>query len=287
MSPPAPVLTRRDRIRNRIAAVAILVLVWNLLWGAFTWGNLVTGVLVATVVLTFFPLPPVTFAGRIRPLGVARFLLRFLADLVVASIQIAALAFQFGRPPRGAVVAVPLRIRSDLNLTLVAVTVSLIPGSVILEADRSTGTLYIHMLGVKKRADVERFRQRVLALEARLVRAIGSRAELAQLAEQAAAAAPTKGRAATRRRGGKRTSGKRTAPTREPATSAKRGTATSVKREARGHDAARHGAAGRDPAKRGAAERANAESPTVEEAIAPSVDRTADHLTADRRGERP
>lgn len=185
MSPATPALTRRDRIRNRIAALAILVLVWNLLWGKFTWGNLVTGAVVATVVLKFFPLPPVTFAGRIRPLWLLAFLLRFFFDLVVASLQIAWLAFRFGQRPRGAVVAVPLRIRSDLNLTLVAVAVSLIPGSVILEADRSTGTLYIHMLGVKDRTDVERFRQKVLALEARLVRAIGSRIELRQLSAQA------------------------------------------------------------------------------------------------------
>jgi len=188
VSPATPTLTRRDRIRNRIAAVAILVLVWNLLWGRFTWGNLVTGVVVATVVLTFFPLPPVTFAGRIRPLWLLMFLLRFLSDLVVASLQIAWLAFRFGRRPLGAVVAVPLRIRSDLNLTLVAVTVSLIPGSVILEADRSTGTLYIHMLGVKDRADVDRFRRKVLELEARLVRAIGSRGELQQVSARGPAA---------------------------------------------------------------------------------------------------
>lgn len=188
MSPPAPVLTRRDRVRNRIAAVATLVVVWNLLWGAFTWGNLLTGGLLALIVLKFFPLPPVTFAGRIRPWGTTVYLSRFFGDLVVASVQIAWLAFRPGKP-RGAIVAVPLRIRSDLNLTLIAVAVSLIPGSIILEADRSSGTLYIHMLGVRNRAHVEKFRQRVYALEARLVRAIGSRSELALLEEHEAAAA--------------------------------------------------------------------------------------------------
>ena len=187
MSPPAPVLTRRDRIRNRIAAVTTLVVVWSLLWGAFTWGNIVAGALVAIVVLKFFPLPPVTFAGRIRILGVANFLLHFLADLLVASVQIAWLALRPGPPPRGAILAVPLRIRSDLNLTLIAVAVTLIPGSIILEADRSSGTLYIHMLGVADRAGVERFRARVYQLEARLVRAIGSRAELRLLKEYEAA----------------------------------------------------------------------------------------------------
>lgn len=183
MSPPEPGLTRRDRIRNRIAAVSILVLVWMLLWGDFTWANLISGLLVATVVLIFFPLPPVTFAGRLRPWGLLRFALRFLGDLIVASVQIAWLAFRFGHQPSGAIVAVPLRVCSDLNLTLVAEAVSLVPGSLIVEADRPTGTLYIHNLGVSTIEDVEKYRHDVYQLEARLIRAIGSPAELRQLAD--------------------------------------------------------------------------------------------------------
>lgn len=181
MSAPQPVLTRRERIRNRIVAVAALVLVWTLLWGEFSWANVIAGLLVAAVVLIFFPLPPVTFAGRIRPLGLLRFSLRFLTDLVVASLQVAWLAFRPGRLPRSAVAAVPLRVHSDLNLTLIAEAVSLTPGSLIVEADRATGTLYIHILGVESTADVEQFRHDVLALEARLIRAVGSDTELRRI----------------------------------------------------------------------------------------------------------
>jgi multicomponent Na+:H+ antiporter subunit E len=180
---PAPLLTRRDRIRNRIAAVTILVLVWSLLWGTFTWANLLSGLVVAAVVLVFFPLPPVTFAGRLRPLWMLRFLLRFLRDLVVASVQIAWLAFRVGRRPRSAIIAVQLRVHSDLNLTIVAEAVSLVPGSLIVEADRSTGTLYIHVLGLSTLADVERYRHGVRDLETRLVRAIGTADELRRVTD--------------------------------------------------------------------------------------------------------
>jgi multicomponent Na+:H+ antiporter subunit E len=175
-------LTTRDRVRNRIAVVATLVLVWALLWGSFSWASLLSGLAVAAIVLTFFPLPPVTFAGRIRPIGGLRFLARFLYDLVVASAQISWLAFRVGRQPRSAIIAVTLRIHSDLNLTLVAEAVSLVPGSLIIEADRSTGTLYVHILGVSNLADVERARRAVLAVEARLVRTIGTIDELSRLA---------------------------------------------------------------------------------------------------------
>ncbi len=185
MSQLKPALSRRDHLRNRIAAVCGLVLTWNLLWGEFTWANLITGVLVAFAILIFFPLPPVTFAGRVRPLRLAWFLLRFFTDLLVASIQVAWLAFQFGKRPNSAIAAVQLRVRSDLNLTLVAEAVSLVPGSLITDADRENGILYIHMLGVKDLEHLERFKAGVLRLEARLVKAIGSDAELRMIQQPA------------------------------------------------------------------------------------------------------
>lgn len=43
--------------RDRLLAAALLVTVWMLLWGVFSWANLVTGLIVAAVVLTVFPLP--------------------------------------------------------------------------------------------------------------------------------------------------------------------------------------------------------------------------------------
>ncbi|WDZ86529.1 Na+/H+ antiporter subunit E [Micromonospora cathayae] len=182
VEPQDPPLTRRARRRNLATAVVFLVAVWVLLWGTFTWANVISGLVVVAVLLTVFPLPPVTFAGRIHPWGLLRFTGRFLVDLVVASAQIAGLALRFGHTPRGAIIAVPLRIASDLNLTLTAEALSLVPGSLILEADRSTGTLYIHVLGVHTLDDVERFRRSVLALEERIIAAIGSPDEQRRMA---------------------------------------------------------------------------------------------------------
>ncbi|MFI9638697.1 Na+/H+ antiporter subunit E [Micromonospora sp. NPDC051925] len=172
-------LSPAARRRNRAVAMIVLVTVWVLLWGTLSWANVLGGLVVALVVLTVFPLPPVTFAGRLHPLPLLRFTLRFLRDLVVASVQIAALALRFGHTPRGAIIAVPLRVRSDLNLTLTGEALSLVPGSLIVEADRDTGTLYVHVLGVRTRDEVEQFRHGVLELEARLIEAIGSAQEQA------------------------------------------------------------------------------------------------------------
>lgn len=173
-SAPNPPLTRRARRRNRLIAAIGLVLVWTLLWGSFTWANVISGLVVAVVVLAAFPLPPVTYAGRIRPLRLLLFGLRFLRDLVVASVEIAALAFRFGHTPHSAIIAVQLRVRSDLNITLTGEALSLVPGSLIVEVDQTTGTLYVHVLGVRDHTEVEHFRQSVLELEARIIAAVGS-----------------------------------------------------------------------------------------------------------------
>ncbi|MEU9507054.1 Na+/H+ antiporter subunit E [Micromonospora sp. NPDC048170] len=188
--PTNPPLTRQSRRRNRIIAVTGLTSVWVLLWGTFTWANLFSGLVLSAVLLAVFPLPPVTFGGRIRPVPLARFWVRFLRDLVVASAQIARLAVRFGHPPLSAIIAVPLRVNTDLNLTLTAEALSLVPGSLIIEADRATGTLYVHVIGVRDRAEVERFRQGVLDLEARIVAAIGSPDELRRVTQPDPAGAP-------------------------------------------------------------------------------------------------
>ncbi|MEV4274619.1 Na+/H+ antiporter subunit E [Actinoplanes xinjiangensis] len=181
------------RVQDRALAIAVLTTVWMLLWGVFSWFTLLGGFLVSMLVLTVFPLPPVTFAGRLRPGGLARFAVRFLADLVVASSQLAWTALAGRRVPRSAVLAVRLAVRSDLHLTLCAEAVSLVPGSLIVDMDRAEGILYIHVFDLTGPADVDRFRRDVRGLEERIVRAVGSDAEINLLDTGVAAAGPIEG----------------------------------------------------------------------------------------------
>lgn len=172
---------RLPRWRDRLLTAAVLMTVWVLLWGVLSWGNVISGLVVAAVVLAVFPLPPVTLVGRPHPVSLLRLAWRFLADLVVASGQLAVMAFRFGHQPRSAIIRVPLRVPSDLILTLTGEAVSLVPGSLIVDTDRDSTTLYIHVIGVADRAAVERFRHEVYETEARIVRAIGSDEEIRRL----------------------------------------------------------------------------------------------------------
>lgn len=172
--------TRRERRRRGFQwpAALMLTVVWVLLWSDISIANVVSGLLVATVIILVFPLPPVIFTGRIHPVWLTVLALRFGTDLVVASFQVVWLALRFGKQPMNAVVGVRLYSRSDLYLTVTAELLSLVPGSLVVEADRANSTLYLHILGVRDEADIERAREAISAQEYRVVRALASPTEL-------------------------------------------------------------------------------------------------------------
>ncbi|MCG5446987.1 Na+/H+ antiporter subunit E [Micromonospora sp. NIE79] len=181
---PGPAVVGRGRLgrwRDQAVALGWLVVVWILLWGDINWANLVGGLLVGAAVLVFYPLPAVSFGGRLRPRALLVFAGRFAVELVSASLHVARIAVQPGYRPRGAIIAVRLRVSTDLNLALTAEAVSLVPGTLILEVDRDSGTLYLHVLDTHGPGDLDVARARTLAVERRIIRAVGSTSELRSL----------------------------------------------------------------------------------------------------------
>ena len=171
---------RRTGWRFQWATVLWLTVVWVLLWGDVTWGNVVNGILLGLLVSRGLRMTPVDFRGRVHPVGLLVLLARFAVDLVRASFEVSLVALRPRHTPRGAVICVQLRSHSDLYLTLTAELVSLVPGSIIVEAHRLTGRLYVHVLDVETSGGVEKARQNVLDQEARLLRALASDDELAE-----------------------------------------------------------------------------------------------------------
>lgn len=176
--------TRRETGRavvRQLPLILGLVVLWMMLWGTISWLSVVTGILVAFAVTRVFYLPPVELSGRFNVFWAVIFLVRFFTQLVVASVQVAGQAFR----PRGvtmnAVIAVKLTTRSDLILTLTGIVISLIPGSIVLEADRHRSILYLHLLNTETLEEVERQRAKVFDVERRLVRVLGSREDMERM----------------------------------------------------------------------------------------------------------
>ena len=155
-----------------------LLLTWMLLWREFSWLSLVSGVVVSIIAMRLFYLPPVILAGRFNAWWALRYLGYFLWHLALASVQVAWLAIKPGPPPRTAIIAAKLRTRSDFVLTLVALTISLIPGSLVVEVDRFGSTLYLHVLNTPSQREIRLMRAQIARIERLLVRTLGSRAEV-------------------------------------------------------------------------------------------------------------
>lgn len=174
-----PRVLERERVplRQQAPLLVALILLWMMLWGSVAPLTILTGAIVALVVTRALYLPPVALSGRFHLGWMLAFLARFAVDLVVASFEVAWLAFRPRGVRRNAVIRVDLTTRSDLVLTGTALAVSLVPGSVVLEVDRPNSVLYVHSLGVDSPERVEHARAHVLDYERRLLRAIGSREE--------------------------------------------------------------------------------------------------------------
>lgn len=165
------------RRRSQWVEIVWLAAVWVLLWGRLSWGNVLAGLVLGVVVTWGLRMVPVDFHGRVHPWRLLVLLARFAVDVVRASVEVALIALTPGYTPRGAVIGVQLRSHSDLYLTLTAELVSLVPGSLVVEAHRLTGMLYLHVLDLDRSGGVDAVRADVLAQEERLLRALASHEE--------------------------------------------------------------------------------------------------------------
>ncbi|GAB2619818.1 Na+/H+ antiporter subunit E [Kocuria arenosa] len=158
-----------------------LVVVWGALWGDFGPGNLLVGLVLALLVTWVLYLPPVQLSGRFNPFQFVLFAATFVWQVAKASFEVMLIAILVGPRARNAVVGVQLRTRSDLLLTATGHTMTLIPGSLVVEVDRAAGTLYFHALNVRSAQEAEEFRRSALQVEAAWIRIMGTPEELAAL----------------------------------------------------------------------------------------------------------
>jgi len=148
-----------------------LVLVWMALWGSASLIVILLGVVVSAIILLLFPLPTMHFRFGVHPWRTLVLIGRFLWDVVVASVHVGWLAVR-PRLPQSRITEVHLASDSDFLEALTALAVSLVPGSLIVDADSGTRTLTIHVLDAHQQSD-EQFVAQVLAQEDRIRRALG------------------------------------------------------------------------------------------------------------------
>ncbi|TSI13255.1 Na+/H+ antiporter subunit E [Brevibacterium aurantiacum] len=181
MSPNRPRMTKRRSFVQQLVLVFFLVLLWVMLWDAVSLMHIITGIILAFLVTRVFYLPPVVLSGRFNIIHALSYGLWFLYSLIIASVEVAWYAFRPRAVGAGSVIACDLRTSSDLLMTLVADTASLIPGSIIVDSDRALGVLYLHVLDCDSEEKVLAAKELVYHIEELLIKALGSHRDLAAL----------------------------------------------------------------------------------------------------------
>ncbi|MCM3659098.1 Na+/H+ antiporter subunit E [Agromyces mediolanus] len=167
-------VSRWGAVWRQLPLLIVLVLLWVMLWDHIDVLTVVSGVVLAITVTRALYLPPVLLSGRFNPWRGLLLGLRMMFDVGFASLQVAFLAVAPWWKPSNAIIAVQLLTRSDLVTTLTAEAISVVPGTVVVDIDRERGLLYLHALGTRTHADVERVKRQVLGTEERIVLAMGT-----------------------------------------------------------------------------------------------------------------
>ncbi|MHA7176572.1 Na+/H+ antiporter subunit E [Arthrobacter sp. Sr24] len=177
---------RKLNVLQKLPLLIWLVVVWGALWQDFSAGNLLFGALISVGVTHVFYLPPIELSGRFNVLRALVFLLWFMKQVTIASFHVLRWAIVKGPRIRNAVIAVPLRSPSDLLMTAVGHVLSLIPGSLVVEVDRGSATLYVHAMNAPTPESIVQVREGIQDIEARLIKVMGTKAELAALKSEQA-----------------------------------------------------------------------------------------------------
>ena len=155
---------------NGLALNLILALVWALFLGEVSLRSLGVGFGLGFAVMTLFH-RALGSRAYVRSVGGAlRLVIYFVVELVRANVQMARLALRPHPPLNQMIVAVPLQLRGEGPLTLLAALTGLMPGTVTLGFSPGHDHMYVHAAGLESR---EAVRRSVQEIEARLQRLLG------------------------------------------------------------------------------------------------------------------
>lgn len=171
---------RLHRGLRRLPMVLWLTVVWLMLWGRFDAGTVFFGLVVGVLITAVFPQPLIRTNIVVRPLRIA-VLAGYLAwDLVSSTLRVTWQAVRYGPRTRAGIVAVALLTDSDHIIAMTSNAVSLAPGTFVIQIDRAHRMCFVYQLGMRPE-EADAVRRRTLWLEERVVRAVGSRTEIAAL----------------------------------------------------------------------------------------------------------
>jgi multicomponent Na+:H+ antiporter subunit E len=157
--------------------VAFLLGIWLLLWGEVSIANVVSGLLVAALLLLVFPRTPSTTGFVVRPVPTLRFLLFFGREMIESVVLLSREVLSRRSRFHTGVIAVPVHGCPNALLAVVANLIALTPGTMTVQIDTDTPTLYVHVLIFR---DIESVRGKIEKLNRHVVLAFAGKDECAR-----------------------------------------------------------------------------------------------------------
>jgi len=136
----------------------LLAFIWAFLKGSFTLNALFEGFVIGYLVL-WLASPLFRSIGYFKKFRhLLSFALFFLHELTVASLRVAnsVITPDFNMQP--GIVAIPLDVKTDAEITLLANLITLTPGTLTLDVSDDRQVMYVHALNV---GDVDEFRRSI------------------------------------------------------------------------------------------------------------------------------
>lgn len=135
-----------------------LALAWTFLTGEFSEANFFWGLLLSYFLLFLLRdvVGTTTYCKKVWQ--VIYFTLYFLWELTIANLHVAYEVITPKLYMHPAIVAVPLDLKKDLEITLLANLITLTPGTLSLEVSEDKSTIYVHGMYVD---DIEEFRRSI------------------------------------------------------------------------------------------------------------------------------
>lgn len=138
---------------NTAFFIVTLALIWAGSTGSFSGLNLLFGGLIGGVAMMILR----DFVGGTRSLArgrkIASLIGLFLYELIVSAVRVAVLVLQpdIRKAMNPAIIAVPLSVKTDAEITLLANMITLTPGTLSVDVSEDRSIIYVHTLALDTR----------------------------------------------------------------------------------------------------------------------------------------
>lgn len=134
---------------RRMLVIVALTSCWCGLWRTISIANIVSGLIISTVIVA----SGVGTEGRggVQLVPLMKLVWIVFVDLVTSTVDVAVEILTPTDRTEEAIIAVEVPDDCRNHLLLLSVAITLTPGTAVVDADPATGTLYLHLLHIDRR----------------------------------------------------------------------------------------------------------------------------------------